>query len=326
MIITQTPLRISFLGGGSDLPAFYEEEEGFVVGSTIQKYIYVNINYKFDEDIRVSYSKSEIVKSSNLLIHDIAREILVMYGIENHFEVSSMSDVPSNGTGMGSSSSYCAGLLKAVHYYRTGNILDAEELAKKTCEIEISKLSKPIGKQDQYFASYGGLVSMKFNKKNVSVKRINCFDKTSEKLQNNLFLVYTGINRSANDVLSIQEKNTKNNKDTKNAIKNMVSLAKILSNDLENNHLNNFGQLLDEAWNLKKRYAVNISNSQINDLYLLGKKHGASGGKLLGAGGGGFILFYVEKSEQDKFYKGMESFRILPVLFSEKGSEIIFKK
>lgn len=326
MIITRTPLRISFLGGGSDLPAFCDEEEGIVVGSAIQKYIYINVNYKFDEDVRVSYSKSEIVSNTKYLQHDIAREILLDYKIENHFEVSSMSDVPSNGTGMGSSSSYCVGLLNAVHYYQKEKPLAPGILAQKSCFIEIDKLGKPIGKQDQYFAAYGGLVYMNFKGPDVSVSKIKCSNETYNNMQENLFLVYTGINRSANDILSVQKTNTINKRETKRAIKDMVGLARILIKDISNNNLSNFGRLLDESWHLKKQYTETISNKTIDDIYLLGKNSGALGGKLLGAGGGGFILFYVEKSEHDKFLKEMSSFKMLPVQFAGTGSEIIFKK
>ncbi len=326
MIITRTPLRISFLGGGSDFPACYEQQEGLVLGATIQKYIYINVNEKFDQDVRVSYSKAEIVENSKLIKHDIARQVLLDYDIQNHFEISSMSDVPSNGTGMGSSSSYCAGLLKAVHYYKTGKILEDKILAEKTCQLEIEKLGKPIGKQDQYFAVYGGLISIRFSKKEISVKRINCKTKTYDALQKNLFLVYTGINRSADDILSVQEKNTRTNAQTKEAIGKIVDMAKLLEKDILEDNLSNFGALLDEAWKLKKKYAENISNPKIDDLYLFGKKNGASGGKLLGAGGGGFILFYVSESEQERFLNNMNAFKVLPVRFSHTGSEIIFKQ
>jgi len=297
MIITRTPLRISFLGGGSDFPAFYEEQEGLVLGATIQKYIYINVNEKFDQDVRVSYSKAEIVENSKLIKHDIARQVLLDYDIQNHFEISSMSDVPSNGI-----------------------------LAEKTCQLEIEKLGKPIGKQDQYFAVYGGLISIRFSKKEISVKRINCKTKTYDALQKNLFLVYTGINRSADDILSVQEKNTRTNAQTKEAIGKIVDMAKLLEKDILEDNLSNFGALLDEAWKLKKKYAENISNPKIDDLYLFGKKNGASGGKLLGAGGGGFILFYVSESEQERFLNNMNAFKVLPVRFSHTGSEIIFKQ
>lgn len=326
MIITRTPLRISFLGGGSDFPAFYEEEEGFVVGSTIEKYIYISINSKFDEDIRVSYSNSEVVKNTKLLKHDIARQILLDYHINNHFEVSSMSDVPSNGTGMGSSSAYCVGLLNAVHHFKKQEQLEAEILADRACQIEIEKLKKPIGKQDQYFAAFGGLSSISFSAEKIKVSRINCADRTLKQMQKNLFLVYTGINRSANDILIVQEANTRNNIQTKNIIKKNVNLAKCLYNDIEKNNLDNFGDLLNESWELKKQYASTISNLQIDEMYEFGKKSGASGGKLLGAGGGGFILFYVEENEHKKFLKNMNEFKVLPVKFSEAGTEIIFKK
>lgn len=326
MLITRVPLRISFLGGGSDFPSFYQEHDGFVVGSTIQKYIYINTNFKFDDNIRVSYSKTEIVSDASCLQHDIARQVLTEFGIQKRFEISSMSDVPSNGTGMGSSSAYCVGLIYALNNMLDSKKLTASAIAEKACDIEINKLKKPIGKQDQYFAAYGGLKSFTFKKNEVIANSIKCNIETYHNLQNNLFLVYTGITRSADEVLYEQKINTESNPCTKSAITKMVGLAKCLHNELESNDLSNFGKLLDEAWAIKKTYANSISNNAIDQLYDYGKSNGADGGKLLGAGGGGFILFYVSDKNRQKFLTRMAGNKVLPLKFSDVGCEVVFKQ
>lgn len=326
MLITRIPLRISFLGGGSDFPSFYQEHEGFVIGSTIQKYIYINTNYKFDDSIRVSYSKAEIVNNVSEIKHDIARQVLTYFGIRKRFEISSMSDVPSNGTGMGSSSAYCVGLIYALSNMLDSNKLSLSAIAEKACDIEINKLQKPIGKQDQYFAAYGGLKSFTFKKNDVIVNEVKCSKETYNNLQNSLFLVYTGITRSADEVLHEQKINTESKADTQNAILKMVNLAKCLQKELENDDVSNLGFLLDEAWSIKKTYANSISNSTVDQLYSYGKANGADGGKLLGAGGGGFILFYVSEKNRQKFLTRMTNNKILPVKFSDVGCEIIFKQ
>lgn len=326
MIITRTPLRISFLGGGSDLPAYYEENEGYVVGSTIKKYIYISVNKKFDDNIRVSYARSEIVENVNELKHDIARQVLLDYNIKSNFEISSMSDVPSNGTGMGSSSSYCVGLISAVNRFVHKQNLSVEELANMACDLEINKLNKPIGKQDQYLAAHGGLLGIIFSGQNVTVEKIPINFETLNQLQNNLFLVYTGITRKADEILQLQSANTLKNSNTKKAIREMVILARQLAQNLKQNKIEDFGKLLDESWCLKKCYAHNISNQLIDDLYDFGKKSGADGGKLLGAGGGGFFLFYVKKENQTVFFKNMSAFKILPVELCEYGTSFVFEE
>lgn len=324
MIITRTPLRISFLGGGSDLPAFYEDNEGFVFGSTIKKYIYINVNKKFDDNIRVSYAKSEIVLDVNDLKHDIARQVLLDYNVKTNFEISSMSDVPSNGTGMGSSSSYCVGLISAIHRYVHDENLSAHDLAGLACDVEINKLKKPIGKQDQYLAAHGGLLGINFCNNYIGVEKILCDKSLLQELQDNLFLVYTGIARSANEILSKQVENTKNNLDTKKAIKDIVEIAKHGKNNLKTGNIKDFGSLLDKAWKLKKFYTPVISNPKIDAMYEYGIKSGADGGKLLGAGGGGFILFYVKKENHEFFKTRFSEFKILQVEFSETGCEVVF--
>lgn len=324
MIISRTPLRISFVGGGSDIPAYYKQSPGAVVSTAINKYIYITVNKKFDKKIRASYSKTENVEHASQIEHPLIRECLKKVGIERGIEVTSMSDIPSEGTGLGSSSSYTVGLLNALYAYM-GKYASAEKLAKEACEIEIDILKDPIGKQDQYIAAYGGLDFMQFlSDGNVDVTPIICSAETKNKLQENCLLLYTGLTRSSATILSKQSKNMQSDVDKRVIMIQMVSLAHEMQRLLNNNSVNEFGQLLHENWILKRKMAQGVTSEQIDKWYELARKSGAEGGKILGAGGGGFLLLYAKKKFHDKIVQSLKELELNDFKFEPQGSKIIF--
>ena len=324
MIITRTPLRISFAGGGSDLPAFYEKEPGAVVSTAINKYIYINVNAKFDHQIRASYSVTEIVDHIDELKHELIRESMKLTGIERGIEVTSISDVPSYGTGMGSSSTYTVGLLNALYAY-CGKHAGAERLASEASWIEIEKCGKPIGKQDQYIAAYGGLQYIQFNPDgSVFVDPIVCSRDTRETLQRRLLLLYTGITRSADSVLAQQKTNTENEEDAQTRLRAMTQMARDLRQALCADKLDCFGEMLHEAWMMKRGLASSISNSRIDAWYETARKQGALGGKILGAGGGGFLLLYAPADRHDAISAALPELERVAFRFEPQGSKIIY--
>lgn len=324
MIISRTPLRISFVGGGSDLESYYSKSPGAVVTTAINKYIYINVNKKFDNKIRASYSVTEIVDHVNDLKHQLIRESLKETKLTSGIEVTSISDIPSSGTGLGSSSSYTVGVLNALKAHK-GELASPKYLAETACEIEINKCKEPIGKQDQYIAAYGGFSYIRFNiDGSVDIEPIVCKAETKEKLQNNLLMLYTGIERSASKILATQNQNVKNEQNKRDTLKKMVDLTEIMVQALSKGNVNQVGELLDENWNLKKQLATGVSNPQIDEWYKKAKKLGAIGGKILGAGGGGFLLLYVPQRAQPAVIKGLSKLRNVPVKFEPWGSKIIF--
>lgn len=324
MIISRTPLRISFVGGGSDIPAYYSKSPGAVVTTAINKYIYITVNKKFDNKIRASYSKTENVDHADEIEHPLIRECLRKVGIDRGIEVTSMSDIPSGGTGLGSSSSYTVGLLNALYAY-VGKYASAEKLANEACEIEIDVLKDPIGKQDQYIAAYGGFQFMQFlSDGNVDVSPIICSQDLKNKLLENLLMFYTGITRSSKTILTKQSENIKSEVDKRVVMIQMVSLAYEMQRLLNNNSIGEFGRLLHENWLLKKKMAKEISSGQIDKWYDLAQKNGADGGKILGAGGGGFLLVYAKKKYHDKILRGLKGLRKTEFGFEPQGSKIIF--
>lgn len=326
MIISQTPLRISFAGGGSDLPEFYKKIPGAVVSTSINKYIYITVNKKFDNQIRASYSSTEIVSHPDELKHELIRESLKLAGIYNGLEITSISDIPS-GTGLGSSSSFTVGLLNSLNAYR-GIYSSPSELAINACDIEIRKCHKPIGKQDQYAAAYGGLNFIEFNSNGeVNVSPIIIKQNKLEELEDNLLLMYTGITRSADLVLKDQNNNiSKGMSAATSDLKLMVELAKELKKSLTEGDINKFGEILDENWNLKKKLSKQISNPKIEQWYNLGKKNGAIGGKILGAGGGGFLLFYAPSAKHHKIIDALPKLTPTSFRFEKGGSRIVYYK
>ena len=323
MIITKTPFRISFVGGGSDLRAFYQEHPGAVLSTSINKYMYLSSHRFFEPDkIRMKYSKTETVESVDQITHPIFREALKQFDIQGGIELSSIADVPS-GTGMGSSSSFTVGLLHNLYAVK-GLHVSKEQLAVEACQIEIERLQEPIGKQDQYAAAYGGLNIIRFHTdETVTVENIYLKNETRTRLEENLIMFYTGSQRKANEILSEQQSNTKA-ADKKATLVEMTHLVDDLKTALTSGHLDDFGKIMHENWLLKKGLASKITNGAIDGAYATAMKNGALGGKLLGAGGGGFLLFYCEKEKQPQLIEAMGKFRKIDFGMEQEGSKVIY--
>jgi D-glycero-alpha-D-manno-heptose-7-phosphate kinase len=324
MIISRTPLRISFVGGGSDISSFYHGEVGAVVSTAINKYIYIAIDEQFDGRILVNYSKNEIVRKVSDIENNLVREALKITGIKGGIHITSIADVPSEGTGMGSSSAYVVGLLNALYAYQNKHV-NAERLAREACKIEISILKKPIGKQDQYIAAYGGFQYVRFNpNESVYVDPIICKTKIKNTLQKRLLLFYTGVTRSADPILARQKSNMHSQKTKRIIMSKMVKLAEKMQGALNKNNLDLFGEMLHENWLLKTQMTEGVTNPQIDKWYSIARQHGARGGKLLGAGGGGFLLFYAPESAHKKIRKALSDLTYQEFQFEPQGSKIIF--
>ena len=324
MIISRTPLRISFTGGGSDLSAFYRKYGGAVISTAVDKYVYVNVNKKFDSGIRVSYSKTEEVVSVSQLEHKLIKATLQHLNILGGLEITSIADIPSRGTGLGSSSSFTVGLLHALNAYE-GKYVSSEELGRTACMIEIDFCGEPIGKQDQYAAAYGGFNLIEFNSdESVIVSPIICKPETINSIENNILVFYTGITRSASDLLLRQTEAVNSQIDKQNVQKRMVELTYDLKQELQNNNIDNFGHILHENWVLKKSLVQEISSTQIDDMYKLARDAGALGGKILGAGAGGFLLLYAPIQYHEAIRKKLQIFREVKMKFESLGSRIIF--
>ena len=321
MIITKTPFRVSFCGGGSDMANFYEKYGGCVLSTSINKYCYISIHPYFNENqTLLKYSENELVDSPDQIKHRIFRQVLTDMGIHG-VEISSTADIPG-GTGLGSSSTFTVGLLNTLNCYN-GKFVSKDKLAKLACEVEIEKLGNPIGKQDQYGAALGGLNFIKFNHDgSVSHEPILMDGKTYKKLQKNLLMFYTGTTRSANTILAEQTKNITSEDKARNLLK-MCGLAKDMKVALENNDISSFGKILDEGWQLKKELASGIANPAIDEAYEIAMKNGALGGKLLGAGGGGFLLFYCEEEKQEQLKKAI-GLKELDFSFERDGTSVIY--
>ncbi len=324
MIISRTPMRMSFVGGGSDLPSFYRSFGGAVVSKSVDKYVYVTVNPKFDNDIRVSYSKTEEVRCVSEIQHQLVREFLLMLGIRGGIEITSISDIPSRGTGMGTSSSFTVGLLHALHAYRD-QYASAEQLAAESCEIELGRCQEPIGKQDQYAAAYGGFNLIQFHADDpVSVDPIICKPETIRAIESGLICFYTGITRSASNLLRNQSDLMKSSGDKQHTQQTMVKLAYSLEDELQRNNISAFGEILHENWELKKSISDDISTSAIDDWYSRAIGAGATGGKLLGAGAGGFLAFYAPPDRHEAVKAALSDLRPVPFAFENGDSRIIF--
>ncbi len=321
MIISQTPLRISICGGGTDFKRYYEKEEGFVVSCAIDKYVYVIVKERFDEKIYVNYAKKEIVDSIDELQHDLVREAARKAGMTNGFEISTLADIPSEGSGLGSSSSLTVGLLNAFYMYQ-GIQVTAEDLAREACEIEIDILGRPIGKQDQYIAAYGGISSFLFKKDDtVETTRIRMSNEMKRRFADNLQLFFTNVTRQSASILSEQNKRIPETGSYLNEIKELGFAAK---HALESGDIDQIGTLLARNWELKKNLSSNISNQSIDEMYQKAIAGGASGAKISGAGGGGFLMVYCKRNFQDSLRESMKEYRELPFLLEPHGSKIIF--
>ena len=321
MIISRTPLRVSFAGGGTDIRDYYRTGHGEVVSSAIKKYVYVTINKRFDDDIRISYSKTEIVDSVDKIEHGIVREALTKVGIRNGVEITTIADIPSRGTGLGSSSAIAVGLLNALYAFK-GHRASPKKLAEEACEIEIEKLGEPIGKQDQYIAAYGGIQHIRFNAdETVTLVPVICPPKTKRDLEDHLMLFYTGKTRKASEVLSGQRRNINTNTET---LDRMRDQSDQLFHDLTSQHVGALGLALREGWKLKKSLANGISDTDIDKVYDKALAAGAVGGKITGAGGGGFLVLFVPPESHWAVRNALSGLRDVEFRIEPQGSKIIY--
>ena len=324
MIISQTPLRISFVGGGTDLPSYYENYNGSVLSTAIDKFIYVIIKSRYDDSIILNYSKKEIVDKVSDIKHDIIRAAMQKTGIHKGVEITTIADIPSSGSGLGSSSSLTVGLLNALYHY-VGITKSNKELAEEACELEIKTLGSPIGKQDQYAAAFGGVKVYNFLKNGeVDIESVKLTQSDILFIESQLILVYTNVTRNANEILADQNKKTEN----KSNLLYLDELAKIpqqLKIDMEAGRFDSIGHLLKKNWELKKNLANGIEIPEISALIEAGEQNGALGAKTLGAGGGGFVLFYVPSDKKEQFKKiiSAKNFKIFPIRLERYGTRII---
>ena len=325
MIISKTPCRISFAGGGSDIAAYYREHGGAVVSTTIDKYIYVALNEKFDHRIRVSYSRTEEADTVDEVQHPIVRSCLkLLQQVRGGIEIVSVADIPSRGTGLGSSSSFTVGLLNGLFAYQ-GRAASPEELARLSCDVEIDLCGQPIGKQDQYAAAFGDLRMYRFHPDGaVSVEPLICKRQTMDTLQSNLMMFYTGIARNAGDILEQQTQALTLDRDTQSKMHRMVQHAEMVRRALEAGDPDGVGEILHESWMLKRTLTGGISSGEIDGWYQRARKAGALGGKILGAGGGGFLLMYVPQERQPAVADALHELRRIPFRFEREGSKIVF--
>lgn len=321
MIISQTPFRVSFAGGGTDLPAFYHQEPGAVLSTTIDQHMYVTIHRRFDPTIRVSYSQTETARTLDEVQHDLVREAMRLIKIDEPLEVTTIGDVPA-GTGMGSSSSLTVGLLNALHAY-TGHIVSHQQLAEQACQIEIDILGKPIGRQDQYAAACGGLNFIRFHPNNsVEVEPVPCRSEVLEEIERRTLMLYTGQTRDANEILRQQSSGTSNRLPV---LRQMRDLADAMRQTLVGGgDLDRFAELLHEGWELKRSLGFGISFSRVDEWYETARRHGALGGKLLGAGGGGFLLLMAPPWRHRSIREALGRPRELPFRIARHGSRNIF--
>lgn len=320
MIITQTPLRISLFGGGTDFPDFYREEGGGVLTSAIDKYIFVVVKSRFDDLIRVGYSRTEMVEHVHQVQHDLVRESMRLAGIERGVEIATMADIPSQGTGLGSSSTVTVGLLNALHVYMN-DARPAADLAQEACAVELERLGRPMGKQDQYIAAYGGLRFLRFQSdERVLVEAVHLRDAVRHLLSQNLLLFYTGQTREASTILAEQRDNIPARR---SALRQIKALAEEGRRLLLAEQLDDLGRLLHESWLLKKQLAAGIANGQIEAMYEAARRAGALGGKICGAGGGGFLLLYCPREEQSRLRAALNSHQELPFHLEPDGSKVI---
>jgi len=323
MVIVKTPLRLSFVGGGSDMKPFYSRRPGKVICTAVDKFVYAIVKERFDDWIYVNYSRKECVETVSEIRHDLVREAMNITGVQNGVEITTLADVPSSGSGLGSSSAVTVALLHALYAYR--NILvTAEQLAVEACRIEIDILQKPIGKQDQYAAAYGGINQFVFHG-DESTTRIPIPMNGAEKRKfaASLMLYYTGMTRSADPILSDQQRQFAVPA-VFDAMTRMTTFVDPFREAMSAGNIHECGQLMDRNWRLKRRMAEGITNAPIEGMVRKAKRAGALGAKIAGAGGGGFLLLIVPRERQDRVMKAMRAYRELPFMLEESGSKVIF--
>jgi len=322
MILTKTPFRISLIGGGSDLPSFYKNYGGAVISFSINKYIYITLNNKFSKGYRISYSETENCQNIEEIKHDIVRESLRLSEIIDDLEITSIADIPS-GSGLGSSSSFAVGLFHALLKYDNRSYTK-EKLAEIACDVEINILEKPIGKQDQYAAAFGGINLIEFHKdESVNVHPLTLDINTQKEMFSKFLMFHTGGVRSADNILKEQVFNIENNKKYLDLSRSLVGLTYELYEELKNNNIGNIGEILHRGWEIKKNLSSKITNGYINNLYDKSIDAGAKGGKLLGAGSSGFILLYADKKHH-KSIKNTLGLNEVKFKLDKEGSQIIY--
>jgi D-glycero-alpha-D-manno-heptose-7-phosphate kinase len=321
MIISQTPYRVSFAGGGTDLPAFYRREPGAVLSTAIDHHMYVTIHRRFENSIRIGYSKTEQAETVDEVQHDLVREAMKLVEIDEPLEITTIGDVPA-GTGMGSSSSLTCGLLMALHAYK-GRVIGHDELAKQACRIEIDLLKKPIGRQDQYAAAFGGLNYFRFNPDDtVDAEPVPVQPETLDELERRTLLLYTGQTRSADDIL---EKQSSGTADKMTVLRAMRDLADEMRKAIAGaGDLDAFAELLHQGWELKKSLGFGISVQRVDEWYEAARRNGATGGKLLGAGGGGFLLVMAPPWRHRSIREALGRPKELPFKVARHGSRNVF--
>jgi D-glycero-alpha-D-manno-heptose-7-phosphate kinase len=324
MILTKTPFRVSLVGGGTDLAAFYREGYGAVVTTAIDKFIYLAIHRFFEERIVLKYSKTEVVTDAAQVEHPLIRECLGHCGVNEPLELTSFADLPSAGSGLGTSSAFCVGLVKALHAF-TGREIAPVECARHACEIEIERLAEPIGKQDQYATAVGGFNHIRFNAdESVVVEPIALPRAKREALERRLMLFYTGVTRNARDILGEQRRRTAENRATAESLRAMLSLADALRYELGEGRIEAVGEALHEGWMRKRALSPGITSAELDSVYQRAMGAGATGGKLLGAGGGGFFLFDCPPDRQDGLRQALHPLRHLPFRFEAEGTRVAY--
>lgn len=325
MIITRTPLRIPIGGGGTDLPSYYSQYGGFLISSAITKYVYIMVNRRFERGFRISYSKTEIVEHVEEIEHPIVREALKMFGIKSGLEIVSIADVPSN-TGLGSSSSFTVGVLQALHTLQR-ETASPQQLAEEAFHLEVEVLKEPIGKQDQYMAAFGGIISMTIGLDGkVEVTPVQLNDHQVQELENNLTLWYTGLRRSASDVLQDQNESLKqSSSQTTEAMHRIKSIGLEINDALNQGQLFRLGELMDAHWQSKKKLTGKVSTDNVDRWYEIARSNGAVGGKIIGAGGGGFFLFYSDNGSKEALGRAMtaEGLQNMRVAIDFDGSKVV---
>ena len=326
MIIVKAPLRMSYVGGGSDLPSYYTKYGGAVISAAIKKYIYIMVKPRFEDGVRLSYSKTENVENHTKLEHPIVKNALDHMKISENIEIVSMADIPSYGSGLGSSSTFSVALIMALSAFK-GNIISDEEAAKQACHLEINLCGSPIGKQDQYASAFGGLRVYRFHKNDtVSSELVSCRKTTIEKLNFETSVFYIGGKRDANSILERQSQALNETRKAK-LMSEMVSLVDELKQELENDSTANFGKILNENWQLKRELSGSISSPYIDEIYSEAMSVGVTGGKLLGAGGGGFMIFHTpDNATKNRLSKKLYKLKELSFSIESTGASIIYNK
>lgn len=326
MIITRSPLRISLGGGGTDLPSYYTEHGGFLIAAAIDKYVYITLHKMFNPGYLLKYSQLEKVMDISEIKHPIIREALMLLDFRNdHLEITSMADIPA-GTGLGSSGSFTTALLKGLHSYKR-NLIHPLELAEQACDIEINRLREPIGKQDQYIASYGGITCFTFNRDgSVSAEPLKISKETLFDLEDNLLLFFTGYSRSASSILKEQDEKSKSkSKDMIDNLHFVKDLGLKSRKALEAGDLGQFGSLMNSHWEYKKKRSGSMTNGKIDDWYELAVLNGAVGGKLIGAGGGGFLMFYAHDKKKLRHAMMQEGLEEVRFRFDFEGTKAVIQ-